>query len=290
METMVIAYVPVLHAGYRQFIDRHRDVTRILLVSPEFARTLDPSCDYIRKDLRALDTDAVTAALRAWYPSIVTSVVDRDVLGGLARRPETTFVLPDDDVSRQIVGQYLTGAAVTYDEVFLRWHRENAVVNQTVNADRTIPFDGVAAEMLGLAERESVRATNWWRRVGAVIARDGKVLLSGHNSHVPSPHLPYAEGDVRSLFHRGEHIDLNTDLHAEARLIAEAARRGLRIGGADLYVTTFPCPPCAKSVAHAGIARCFFSSGYAMLDGERVLREASVELIFVQKENPPTGE
>ena len=85
------------------------------------------------------------------------------------------------------------------------------------------------------------------------------------------------------FFKRGVHIELTTDAHAESRLISEAANRGISIAGADLYVTTFPCPPCAKVVAPSGIRRCYFASGYAMLDGERVLRDADIEIVFVEE-------
>ncbi len=48
-----------------------------------------------------------------------------------------------------------------------------------------------------------------------------------------------------------------------------------------MYVTDFPCPPCAKLIAAAGVERVYFRDGYAVLDGEDVLREAGVELLRV---------
>ena len=38
---------------------------------------------------------------------------------------------------------------------------------------------------------------------------------------------------------------------------------------------------CAKLIAHAGLTRVFYQKGYAMLDGERVLKQAGVEIIRV---------
>ena len=75
--------------------------------------------------------------------------------------------------------------------------------------------------------------------------------------------------------------DLSTALHAEAAIIAAAARRGVSLAGADLYVTTFPCPACARLIAEAGLRRCFFAGPYSVLDGEGVLRAAGVEVIWV---------
>lgn len=53
------------------------------------------------------------------------------------------------------------------------------------------------------------------------------------------------------------------------------------LAGADLYVSTFPCPGCARLVAAAGFARCYFVDPYAVLHGDEVLRAAGVALIRV---------
>jgi dCMP deaminase len=45
-----------------------------------------------------------------------------------------------------------------------------------------------------------------------------------------------------------------------------------------MYVTDFPCPPCAKLIAAAGVKRLYFREGYAVLDGESVLEAAGVEV------------
>ena len=46
-----------------------------------------------------------------------------------------------------------------------------------------------------------------------------------------------------------------------------------------MYVTDFPCPPCAKLIAAAGIARLYFREGYAVLDGSDVLEGAGIEVV-----------
>jgi dCMP deaminase len=46
-----------------------------------------------------------------------------------------------------------------------------------------------------------------------------------------------------------------------------------------MYVTDFPCPPCAKLIAAAGISRLYFREGYAVLDGQDVLDAAGVEVV-----------
>ena len=65
---------------------------------------------------------------------------------------------------------------------------------------------------------------------------------------------------------------------AGTRHVADAARAGTSTAGAVMYVTDFPCPPCAKLIAGAGVKKLYFRSGYAVLDGREVLEAAGVEL------------
>ena len=116
-----------------------------------------------------------------------------------------------------------------------------------------------------------------------VVARDGKPLISTHNRPSKSDLLNVnIFGDPRSNFDAGENIELTTAVHGEAAAIAEAAKKGIALEGTSLYVTTFPCPVCAKSVAAAGIKRVYYSKGYSLVDAEDILRAANVELIIVE--------
>ena len=60
--------------------------------------------------------------------------------------------------------------------------------------------------------------------------------------------------------------------------------RKLRIcparAGSD-FVPPPACPPCAKLIAGAGVAKLYFREGYAVLDGEDVLEAAGVEVVRV---------
>jgi dCMP deaminase len=114
------------------------------------------------------------------------------------------------------------------------------------------------------------------------------VLGAAWNRHHPSEYAPYFGGDPRDAFERGVRADLSTALHAEAAIVAQAAREGTPLAGADLYTTTFPCPACARLIAEAGFRRCYFAGQYSVLDGEQVLRAAGVELYWVDT-GQPTG-
>jgi dCMP deaminase len=129
--------------------------------------------------------------------------------------------------------------------------------------------------------KEAAKSSDMWRQVGAAILKRKKTVLIAHNHHLPSEQSHYVHGDPRNNFHKGEHIEISTAFHAEASLIAEAAKRGIQLEGLDMYVTTFPCPPCAKLIAHSGIKHLYFAEGYSVLDGEAILKGAGVELILL---------
>ena len=57
-----------------------------------------------------------------------------------------------------------------------------------------------------------------------------------------------------------------------------------------MYVTTFPCPTCAKLIAYSGIKKLYAGGGYAVLDGELVLKAKGVKIIFVEPDAATTEE
>ncbi len=276
-DLILVAYVTVLHEGYRRLLQRYRNTLAIIV----FGKKLITESDYLHKEIRALEPQLVCLALRGWALGSPVSVATPLSLAGLDKR-QLRVIMPDEDVCRQVAEKYLPNCIVTFEQVFLRWDRINTLQEHTVQPDGSIPVTELDRELIGLAFKEAKKSSDWWRQVGAIAVRDGQVLLLAFNQHMPSPHTPYADGDPRNAFFKGVNIELGTALHAEKAVICEAARRGISLDGAHLYVSTFPCPPCAKAIAAAGFRRCYYSGGYAMLDGESILKQNGVQIVFVQ--------
>jgi dCMP deaminase len=51
-------------------------------------------------------------------------------------------------------------------------------------------------------------------------------------------------------------------IHAEANAIIQAAKNGVAIDGASIYITASPCWSCFKMIANAGITRIVFGEFY----------------------------
>ncbi len=269
MTDCAVAYVPVLHEGYRRFVDAHARGRPLHLIGPELYVDFRP----LARDIRALDAHLAAKAIASWGVAsevTVLTAAGAEALAATAPR----LVLPDEDVSHQVVERFFARCEVRYDTVFLRWDKTRTVQILRPEAPRAAP-----GELAWAAEEAAGRSVDWWRQVGAAIRfADGEVR-SAHNEHLPHRLSPYAAGDPRSNFSKGVGYDLSTATHAEASLIAAAAREGRATAGAELYVTDFPCPACAKLVAAAGIAKLYFREGYAVLDGEDVLAAAGVEVL-----------
>jgi len=64
--------------------------------------------------------------------------------------------------------------------------------------------------------------------------------------------------------------------HAEANLIAYAARHGIALADTTLWVTTTPCLACAKLIINAGISSVTALEKYRVDDGELLLASVSI--------------
>ena len=95
--------------------------------------------------------------------------------------------------------------------------------------------------------------------IGAVIVKDGEVVVMAHNQP-RTLHDPTA--------------------HAELLAIRRAAQRlgNERLDGCELWVTLEPCAMCAGAIAHARIARVYYAApdpkGGAVEHGSRVFEQA----------------
>lgn len=83
--------------------------------------------------------------------------------------------------------------------------------------------------------------------VGCVLVSAGthpnRVIAAGYNGFLPgAPHC--------SCVRDGHE---QATVHAEQNAIADAAKRGVSVMGATVYVTHFPCVNCAKILASAGV-------------------------------------
>ncbi|MGO9490016.1 MAG: deoxycytidylate deaminase [Solirubrobacteraceae bacterium] len=276
MSDVAVAYVPVLHEGYRRFIAAHAAGRPLFLIGPELYSEQRP----LAKDIRALEAPLAAAAIDVWGICSEVGVLDEAGAERLAALAPS-LTMPAEDVSYEVVARWFPRCEVRYDTVFLRWDKTRTAALLRPEGTPAPEGDPELAELVAAASARAAESVDWWRQVGAAIRFADGTVAAAANEHLPHRLSAYAAGDPRSNFSKGVGLELSTAVHAEARLIAEAARQGRSTDGAVVYVSDFPCPPCAKLLAGAGVSRLYFRNGYAVLDGQDVLRDAGVEILQV---------
>lgn len=89
------------------------------------------------------------------------------------------------------------------------------------------------------------------KKVGVIIVKDGNIVGYGFNGTVHG--LP-------NICEDDEGANPNSkDVHAEMNAILKA---GILCKGAEVYTTCYPCEPCTRLMAQAGIIRIFYSEDY----------------------------
>ena len=132
-----------------------------------------------------------------------------------------------------------------------------------------------------IAQLMARRSTCSRAQVGAVIARDGRVISTGYNG-APAG-LPHCDHTCYCWEPGTDHLPdcpagkpCAISVHAEANAIAFAAREGLATRGATMYTTLSPCVPCAQLIINAGIVTVLYTNLYRNMAGVVLLESAGV--------------
>lgn len=121
--------------------------------------------------------------------------------------------------------------------------------------------------LMSIAWTWSRRGTCPRLRVGAVLARDGRIISSGYNG---------APSKLDECSHDGSEDSCSRAVHAEMNTILFAARTGVSTRGAELYTTHSPCVACAQAAINAGVAGVCYWQSYRSSSGLDLLEEAGV--------------
>jgi dCMP deaminase len=153
---------------------------------------------------------------------------------------------------------------------------------QTSHADRKSWEEYFMDIALNVAQRSTCTRAS----VGAVIVRDRNILATGYNGS-PSG-MPHCH-DEGCLIYTSTDPDGNTEencfrtIHAEINAIAQAARNGTAIQGADIYITHSPCLQCLKVLLNINIRRIYYRKPYKIELIKKYLGDNPVELIEIKE-------
>lgn len=109
------------------------------------------------------------------------------------------------------------------------------------------------------------RSTCLRRKVGAILVLEKRILATGYNG--PPAGLPHC-GEVGCIRDKkgipsGENLHLCRGTHAEANLITQCAKFGIRAEGSTLYINTSPCNQCMKLLININIEKIVYMEKYS---------------------------
>ena len=128
---------------------------------------------------------------------------------------------------------------------------------------------------MNIARVTASRATCHRKFVGAVIVRDRTILSTGYNGSIRG--MPHCS-EVGHMMEDGHCV---ATIHSEMNAIIQAARNGVRLEGASIYVTASPCWGCFKALANAGITRICYGEFYRDQRSFDVAERLGIQMLHV---------
>lgn len=105
------------------------------------------------------------------------------------------------------------------------------------------------------------------KKVGAIIAKDGRIISTGYNGTISGYHNcnDIFDGDT---FDKDEHHrwSLLYEIHAEQNALMMAAKYGIAVNNCTMYVSLQPCNNCLKLILASGIRHIVYDEKYDKCD------------------------
>jgi len=111
-----------------------------------------------------------------------------------------------------------------------------------------------------VADLIAKRSTCDRKHVGAVYVKDNVILSTGYNGSIAgAPHCDDVGHDLAIVMGRESCV---RTVHAEMNGIYTAAKLGVSLNNATLYVNTYPCWNCFKAIYSVGVSLVFYKDNY----------------------------
>jgi len=149
--------------------------------------------------------------------------------------------------------------------------------------ERSLHFErpGWDEYFMSIARVVASRSNCVKRKVGAVIARDRRIISTGYNG-TPRGVRNCNEGGCprcNEFAHGGTRLDECLCSHGEENAITQAAYHGVSVRGGAIYTTFCPCLMCTKMIINAGLEEVVYNAEYPLAETSiSLLREAGVKV------------
>ena len=118
--------------------------------------------------------------------------------------------------------------------------------------------------------------------VGAVIVKDGRILSTGYNG-TPSSYVNCSQHWDNKYTKEHHEWSKIYEIHAEMNAIIWAARKGISIENATIYVTLEPCSECSKNLIASGIKKIVFDKHYEHTNSSLISKFLQDNHVIIEK-------
>lgn len=132
-----------------------------------------------------------------------------------------------------------------------------------------------------IAQVVAERSTCLRAKVGAVAVKDKRIVATGYNgAPAGMPHCTQSGCQVYTTYDPDGVKEENCyrTIHAEINAIAQAARSGVSIAGADFYITHSPCIHCLKVLLNTGVKTIYYVRPYKLEKAGYFLKYSQAKL------------
>jgi dCMP deaminase len=140
---------------------------------------------------------------------------------------------------------------------------------------------------LEIMQTVSKRGTCDRGHASCVLVKDKQILVTGYaGSPKGFPHCDEVGHQMKKMIHEDGHITEHCvrTVHAEQNAICQAAKRGVPLDGATVYINMTPCRTCAMLLINTGVVRIVSQNKYhAGQESEEMFKKAKIKLEFINE-------
>lgn len=285
---LIIGEFPVIHKGYLNFFNKIlADFKKANFYFVFLDKKIVKKMTKLESDIRSLSFAETKKIIRAFLPikEIFLMGNEKKLFRLMDKiRPYKIIILKGEksqDFAKYFLKEKKHAKLIKYYDISLRWHRKAVMEFKKEKSSFSKKEAQVYKKFMEAASKEAENSKCWWRQVGAVLVKEGKIVLRAFNKMMPTDDECYKIGCIRDEIEPGKLSEICSVTHAEASIVAAAAKQGLSLKGTTLFVTHFPCPACAKIVALSGVKKLIYSRGSAVFDGARVMENEGIKIIKI---------
>ena len=143
------------------------------------------------------------------------------------------------------------------------------------------------ARFMELARLVGTWSTCVRRNVGSVIVKDKRIIATGYNGAPSGVESCVSKGfclrDKMGIA-SGTRAEYCYATHAEQNALVQAAKLGISVDGATIYVTHRPCGICTKLIINSGIKRIVYGHHYPDEFSMEILNQTDIEIDHIPYE------